>query len=36
MFGIDGCTGLVGMKVAGVKLIIPWTGFEKLFEKNSS
>lgn len=35
MFGIDSCTGLVGVKVAGIKLIIPCTGFEKLLQSNS-
>jgi len=30
MYGVDGLTGLVGFKVAGVKLVIPCTGFEKI------
>jgi len=34
MFGVDGCTGLVGFKVAGVKLVIPCTGFEKILHQN--
>ena len=25
MYGTDGCTALVGFKLAGIKLLIPWT-----------
>ena len=29
-FSIDGLTLLIGAKLAGIKLIIPWTGAERM------